>query len=82
MPGWWDGASREGRLESEHAWRVPIEKIVDGNYNLDLKNPNRGDDFAHLPPEQLVEDILTKERRIIELLGEIRTVVGEEAPSK
>ncbi|MGH9367174.1 MAG: HsdM family class I SAM-dependent methyltransferase, partial [Thermoanaerobaculia bacterium] len=70
---WWGGQSREGRVENEHAWQVPIQKIVDGNYNLDLKNPNRNDDFAHLPPEQLIEDMLAKERRIIELLGEIKT---------
>ena len=32
---WW--GSRE---ESEQAWRVPIEQIVESGYNLDIKNPN------------------------------------------
>jgi type I restriction enzyme M protein len=77
---WWGGPSREGRVEDDRAWRVPIEKIEDNNYNLDLKNPNRKDDFAHLPPEQLVEDILAKERRIIELLGEIKEELGRPLP--
>jgi type I restriction enzyme M protein len=74
---WWGGRHRKGRVESEQAWRVPIEKIVDGNYNLDLKNPNRKDDYAHLPPEQLVEDIITKETRILELLEEIKAKLAE-----
>jgi type I restriction enzyme M protein len=69
---WWRGATRKDRVENELAWLVPVEKIVDNNYNLDLRNPNKRDDYTSLPPEQLVEDILTTERRIIELLGEIK----------
>lgn len=76
---WWGGPERQGRVENDHAWRVPIEKIVDGNYNLDLKNPSRKDDLAHLPPEQLIEDILVKEQRIMELLGEIKAEISRPA---
>ena len=32
---WW-----KDRKESEHAWRVGIDEIVNRNYNLDIKNPN------------------------------------------
>ncbi len=68
---WWHNREEDGR-----AWRVPVERIVENGYNLDLKNPNGKQDFEHLPPEQLVEDILAKERRIAELLGEIRGVLS------
>ena len=44
-------------------------------FNLDKKNPNAQDDFEHLPPEQLVADIWTKEQRILEILGEIKNVL-------
>ena len=64
---WWGD-----RTEHAHAWRVPAAQIAAEGYNLDRKNPAAKTDFAHLPPEQLVEDILAKERRIIELLEEIR----------
>lgn len=74
---WWGGKERKGRVENEQAWRVPVEKIVDSNFNLDLKNPNRKDDFAHLPPEQLVEDIIAKETRILELMNEVKTMLAE-----
>ena len=64
---WW-----RNREENERAWCVPAEQIVANGYNLDLKNPHGKVDFEHLPPEQLVEDILAKERRIFEVLGEIK----------
>jgi type I restriction enzyme M protein len=69
---WW--AQRE---ENERAWRVAAEEIAADGYNLDRKNPNAAVDFAHLPPEQLVEDILEKERRILALLEEVRLVLTE-----
>ncbi len=46
---WWNN-----REENEHAWRVPVERIIENGYNLDIKNPTGKDDFEHLPPEQLV----------------------------
>ena len=47
---WWDN-----RVENEQAWRVSIDQIKAGNYNLDLKNPHNPDtgpgDVDHLLPE-------------------------------
>jgi hypothetical protein len=47
---WWDN-----RVENEQAWRVSIDQIKAGNYNLDLKNPHTSDaipgDLDHLLPE-------------------------------
>lgn len=68
---WWN--SRE---ENEHAWRVPVERIIENGFNLDIKNPNGKEDFEHLPPEQLVEDIVQKEQRILEIMAEIRQVLA------
>ncbi len=45
--------------------------------NLDVKNPNSAEALEHLPPETLVEDILLKEQRIMELLGEVKMVLAE-----
>ncbi len=41
-------------------------------YNLDRKNPNSQQDFEHLPPEQLLADILEKDRRVAEIMAEIK----------
>jgi type I restriction enzyme M protein len=46
------------------------------NCNLDRKNPHAKEDIAHLPPEQIVESILEKERRIVEIMGEIKSLLG------
>src|SRR5213083_803589 len=50
---WWTK-----RTENDRAWKVPVQKVLDNNCNLDIKNPNARDDFEHLPPEQLADDIL------------------------
>ena len=46
---WWTN-----RTESEQAWRVGIDQIRAGGYNLDLKNPNKPEeeagDIDHLLP--------------------------------
>jgi type I restriction enzyme M protein len=54
---WW-GSESDGfaaRVENEQAWRVSIDTIKAGNYNLDLKNPHNPDegpgDVDHLLPE-------------------------------
>ena len=44
-----------------------IQGYLDDNCNLDIKNPNAKDDFEHLPPEPLADDILQKELRIAEI---------------
>ena len=45
-------------------------------YNLDQKNPTNQTDFEHLPPEQLVNDILEKDRRVAEIMSEIKAILG------
>jgi len=59
-----------------------IKADADGNLvsvNLDIKNPNAAEALEHLPPEKLVESILDKERRIIELMGEVKAVLKQGA---
>jgi type I restriction enzyme M protein len=54
---WW-----KRRVENQHAWRVSIEQIREGNYNLDLKNPHTSgaepSDVFNLLPQY--ESLLTK----------------------
>jgi type I restriction enzyme M protein len=69
---WWGD-----RVESERAWRVPTQQILDNDCNLDIKNPSAKTDIEHLPPEQLLESILRKEQRIVEIIGEIRAVLAQ-----
>ena len=76
---WWDA-----RVENEHAWKVRVDDVLkyDQNknllsVNLDIKNPNRLDDLVHLPPQELAESILTKEKQIAELMDEIKSLLAK-----
>jgi type I restriction enzyme M protein len=72
LRAWWDNREENGR-----AWRVPVQRIIDNGYNLDLKNPNGLNDLEHMPPEQLADSILQKEQRISEIMAEIKLVLAE-----
>jgi type I restriction enzyme M protein len=70
---WWDN-----RTENEYAWKVNVQAILDNECNLDLKNPNGRATIEHLPPEQLIESIWQKERRILEIVEGIRHTLASE----
>jgi type I restriction enzyme M protein len=67
---WW-----KKREENDRAWKVPRMELLANGCNLDRKNPRGKEDFEHLPPEQLADDILKKELRIAEIVGEIKAVL-------
>ena len=76
---WW-----KNREENERAWKSSVGDVLkydeEGNLiscNFDIKNPNSAEALEHLSPERLVTDILTKERRIIEIMMEIKTALEE-----
>ena len=69
---WWDN-----RQEGERAWKVSADEVVKNNYNLDIKNPNGKKDLEQLPPEELVDSILAKEERIVQIMSEIKGLLAE-----
>ncbi len=67
---WWNK-----REENDYAWRVHASDVLANGCNLDIKNPSSRQDIEHLPPEQIVDDILAKERRIMEIMLEMKEVL-------
>jgi type I restriction enzyme M protein len=65
----------EKHKENEQAWKVSASEILKNNCNIDIKNPNSKQEFEHLPPEQLADDILKKEQRIAEIMMEIKAIL-------
>ena len=65
------------REETDRAWKVSAFELLASGCNLDRKNPRAVEDIAHLPPDQLVDDILVKERRIGEIMTAIRAVLAQ-----
>lgn len=76
---WWPMDKRE---ENERAWKVPAADILANGCNIDIKNPRGKEDFEHMPPEKLVDDILEKELRIAEILKEIKGVLAKGAEGR
>lgn len=68
---WWDN-----REEHQQAWRISAESIANSGYNLDRKNPVVRVGPDHLPPEQSIEAILEKERRVLELMEKIKQTLA------
>ena len=68
---WW-----KKRKENDQAWKVPAKELLANNCNLDRKNPAAKEDIAHLPPEQLAQSILQKEKRIAEIMGRIQKLLS------
>jgi type I restriction enzyme M protein len=83
---WWDN-----RVENERAWKVraadliqtngTLKGIFDGrdvvSVNLDIKNPSRKEDLEHLPPAELAESILVKEKKIAAIMEEIKGLLAK-----
>jgi type I restriction enzyme M protein len=71
---WW-----KQRDESDRAWKVSTEELLLENCNLDRKNPRAQEDITHLPPEKLAESILSKEKRITEIIETIQNLLRNTA---
>jgi type I restriction enzyme M protein len=77
---WW-GQPGPGikRKENERAWKMPAAELLANGCNLDRKNPRAKEDITHLPPAQLAGDILKKEQRIAEIMGNIQKLLAKQA---
>ncbi len=77
---WWNK-----REESPQAWKVNADEILqydkDGKLiaaNLDIKNSHSLEALKHRPPEELIADMLEKERRVIGELTAIERILSGE----
>ena len=75
---WW-----EEREENANAWKVSAADVLRYDEagklisaNLDIKNPNSLEALEHRPPEELIADMLEKERRVMGIMEELREAVA------
>jgi type I restriction enzyme M protein len=72
---WW-GSETNGfaaRVQTEHAWKVPLADIVARNYNLDIKNPHVGEQISHD-----VDELLAQYQKLMTEAGDIRDALKRE----
>ena len=65
---WWDN-----RKESDISWKVDIQTIIDRNYDLDIKNPNKQEEtIEHCSAElmQMLETSFAKSETLLNQLKE------------
>ena len=72
--GWWSK-----REESANSWKVSATDVLKYgdagklvSSNLDIKNPNSLEALEHQPPEELIAEMLEKERRVMGIMQSLR----------
>ena len=67
------------RQQNEQAWKVNVKDVLKhdeegkiASADLDIKNPSSAEALVHLPPMEIVDSIIRKEQRILELMSEIQ----------
>ncbi|MHB1865638.1 MAG: class I SAM-dependent DNA methyltransferase [Candidatus Saccharimonadales bacterium] len=71
---WFKVANRQ---ENAHAWNVKAKDVLSNGCNLDIKNPRGIEALEHLPPEQLLESIAEKNRKIGKIIDDIKVILAE-----
>jgi type I restriction enzyme M protein len=65
---WWNN-----RSESEVAWKVDIQTIVDRGYDLDIKNPHREEETQQYSSVELMELLAKSMKKSNELLNRLKS---------
>lgn len=73
---WWSQ-----REENENAWRVPVEKVIQNDFNLDIANPSEVK-VLHRIPEEIVTDLIEKEKRVLEIIYKIQQEIQKECGTR
>lgn len=64
---WWND-----RKESEVAWKVDIQTIIDRNYDLDIKNPTKQEEVHEFTSAELMELLHTSFEKSNTLLNQLK----------
>jgi len=73
---WWRGAMREGRIETDRAWKVTAGEVKARHYNLDVKNPHVVAD-DHGDPAKLLAQLNNAEADAAQLRDQLKTILAE-----
>lgn len=71
---WWN--NRDDEQYSKHAWKVPVQDIIDKGFNLDIKNPYQEADNLGTP-EELQQQFEASQQKISSLQDQIIKVLTE-----
>lgn len=66
---WWNN-----RTESEVSWKVSMKTIIDRNYDLDIKNPNKIAEEVVYDRKAIINKIEYNQSKISEILEELKSL--------
>ena len=85
---WWgegssitEKAARLGRQETDQAWKVSIDEIIERDYNLDIKNPHVAEVINH-DPEELLSSYADQQADIQNLRDQLKSTLASALASK
>ena len=85
---WWgegssitEKAARLGRQETDQAWKVSIDEIIERDYNLDIKNPHVAEVINH-DPEELLSSYADQQADIQNLRDQLKSILASALASK
>lgn len=85
---WWgegssitEKAARLGRQETDQAWKVSIDEIIERDYNLDIKNPHVAEVINH-DPEELLSSYADQQADIQNLRNQLKSILASAIASK
>lgn len=67
---WWNN-----RTESDIAWKVDLQTIIDRNYDLDIKNPTKQEEVQEYSSAELMEMLHTSFEKSNGLLNQLKEAV-------
>jgi type I restriction enzyme M protein len=68
LKAWW-----KNREESEVCWKVSINSIIDRNYDLDVKNPNKKVEEVVYDRKEIIQNLENSFKKSLEILNELST---------
>lgn len=66
IKSWWNN-----RTESEVCWKVSMDTIIERNYDLDIKNPNKVVEEVNYNRAEIIQTIKNNQNQISELISEL-----------
>ena len=62
------------RKENGVSWKVPLQTIIDRNYDLDIKNPNKKVEEVVYDRKAIIEELEQNQLRISQILDELKSL--------
>ena len=75
---WWGTEKDEfqARVETKQAWKVSIEEIISGNFNLNIKNPYISEE-KNKDPIEILAEYKEQQNQIKDLRYQLKTILEE-----